>query len=85
MNLPAIHRQPAELSMREPSNFASLVQCSRFTREVVRWGQDVVVSRRWRLIGGTSPHCAWGVTRPTVELFDAATERVVLDLLDFLG
>ena len=86
MNLPAIHRQPAELSMREPSNFASLVQRSRFTRGgVVRWGQDVVVSRRWRLIGGTSPQCAWGVTRPTVELFDAATERVVLDLLDFLG
>ena len=85
MNLPAIHRQPAELSMREPSNFASPVQRSRFTREVVWWGQDVVVSRRWRLIGGTSPSCAWGVTRPTVELFDAATERVVLDLLDFLG
>ena len=30
--------QPAELSMREPSNFASLVQRSRFTREVVRCG-----------------------------------------------
>ena len=34
---------------------------------------------------GHEPPCAWGVTSPTVELFDAATERVVLDLLDFLG
>ena len=84
MNLPAIHRQPAELSMREPSNFASLVQRSRFTREVVRCGD-----RMWWFpdggvtLGARAPTVRGG--SPTVELFDAATERVVLDLLDVLG
>ena len=87
MNLPAIHRQPAELSMREPSNFASLVQRSRFTRELVR----CVVDRMWWFtdggvsLGARALRVRGGSPDQLLNFSTLPTERVVLDLLDFLG
>ena len=82
MNLPAIHRQPAELSMREPSNFASLVQRSRFTREVVRcgdrmwWFPDGGVS-----LGARAPSVRGGSPDQLLNFSMLPTERIVLDFL----